>query len=225
MSAELRDLESRVEKLRRIHLKALASFHIFELLKEFRAPNLIGRELAKKHAQSLGAYKGFFNIAEEALNTELHISVAKLFDSHEDALHIEKLVNYAEQNQKSLTKQQTKDLDKDKTYSNELANVYEGLSKDDLKSIKSDLDLAGDKITRLKTIRDTQVAHTDIRKKDDDTSLTFEEFKELIDLSEKIINLVSVRIYGNTAWNEFYKEQVIDDTKALLELVDGSSRV
>ena len=224
MADEFTIFKERVEKLRSLHRKALASYHIFETLQEFRAPNLIGKELAHKHAQSLGAYKGFFNIVVNALNTEMHIAVAKLFDSHKDALHIEKLVNYAEQNQKQLTAAQTAQLDSNNGYSKELAKVYEGLKREDLLSIKSDLEAAKDKIERLKVIRDKQVAHTDIKEKEDLTYLTYEEFADLIQLSEKILNLVSVRLYGNTAWNEIYKNQVLDDTKALLDLVDKSTR-
>ena len=136
MSDEFKVLKERVERLRRIHLKAIGSFNAFEQLKEFRAPNLIGKELAGLHAQAIGTYKGFFNIAENALNTELHIAVAKLYDSHKDALHIEKLVNYAEQNQASITTSQQAALGENKEYSSELAKVYEGLNRVELLQIK-----------------------------------------------------------------------------------------
>lgn len=224
MSDELTIIKERVVRLRRIHLKAIASFNAFEQLKEFRAPNLIGKELAKKHAEAIGTYKGFFNTAENALNTELHIAVAKLFDSHKDALHIEKLVNYAEQNQQKISAIQINSLDENSEFATELARVYEGLNKDDLLEIKSDLNTAKDKIARLKLVRDKQVTHEDIGKQKIEY-LTYQEFHELIELSEKIINLISEKIYSDVAYFVPYKEQVVEDTKSLLRLVAKSEGV
>jgi hypothetical protein len=224
MSDEFGVLKERIERLRKIHLKAIASFNAFEQLQEFRAPNLIGKELAQKHAEAVGTYKGFFNTAENALNTELHISVAKLFDSHRDALHIEKLVNYAEQNQDAISASQQAGLNEDTEYSNELAKVYAGLNHDDLLKIKIDLDAAKDKIARLKEVRDKQVAHEDI-KKPELKYLTYEEFVELIELSEKILNLVSHKVYSDVAYFVPYKEQVVEDSKSLLRLVAKSEEI
>lgn len=223
MSKEASVLKNRVERLRRIHLKALASFNAFEQIQEYRAPNLIGQELAHLHAQAIGAYKGFLNTAENALNTELHLAVAKLFDSHKDALHIEKLVNYAEQNQAKLTAAQQAALD-DGEASSELAKVYEGLSRDDLLQIKSDLAAAKDKIERLKTVRDKKVAHENLDEPEL-PYLSYQEFVELVELSEKILNLVSKRLYGDIAWFGQYKEQVVEDTKSLLRLVSKSEGI
>ncbi len=225
MSDEFSVLKERIERLRKIHLKAIGAFNAFEQLQEFRAPNLIGEELAHKHAQAVGVYKGFFNVAENALNTELHIAVAKLFDSHKDALHIEKLVNYAEQNQRTISARQQASLDEDAEYSSELAKVYEGLSRDDLLEIKSSLESAGDKIARLKDVRDKEVAHVDVKKQENLKYLTYEEFAELIELSKKILNLISKKLYGDIAWFELYKEQVVEGSQLLLRLVAKSEGI
>lgn len=218
-------LKERVERLRRIYLKAIAAFNAFEQIQEYRASNLHGKELAHKHAQAMGVYKGFFNTAENALNTELHIALAKLFDSHKSALHIEKLVNYAEQNQTKLTATQQAELDDNASYSSELATVYAGLQRDELLEIRDELKSAEDKIARLKMVRDKEVAHINIKKPDDLKYLTYQEFVELIELSEKILNLVSKKFYGDVAWFEPYKERVVEDSKALLRLVGKSEGI
>lgn len=223
MAEKISILQSRVERLRRLHLKAIGAFNAFEQIQEYRAPNLIGQELAHKHAQAIGSYKGFFNTAENALNTELHISVAKLFDSHKDALHIEKLVNYAEQNQSYITAAQRAALN-DAEAAPEIAKIYEGLNRDELLQIKADLDDAKDKIARLKDVRDKEVAHANIAKPEL-TYLTYQEFVELIELSEKILNLVSRKLYGDVAWFEHYRDQVVEDTKSLLRLVGKSEGI
>lgn len=224
MPDEMSVLKSRVERLRRLHLKALGAFNAFEQLQEYRAPNLIGKELAHRHAQALGVYKGFINTAENALNTELHISIAKLFDSHKEALHIEKLVNYAEQNQARITTAQQNALNDDAEAVQEIAKVYEGLNRQELLQIKADLDGAKDKIERLKDVRDKEVAHSDITKPEL-AYVTYQEFADLIELSEKILNLVSRKLYGNIAWFEPYRDQVIEDTQSLLRLVSKSGGI
>ncbi len=219
-------LKERVERLRRIHLKALASFNAYEQIQEFRAPNVVGgAELAQKHAEAIGVYKGFFNTAEHALNTELHIDVAKLFDSHKDALHIERLVNYAAQNRNKISAKGLASLGEDEESSSELASVYEGLKRNDLLSIKSDLDAAKDKIKRLKDVRDKEVAHINLKKPEELDYLSYQEFVELIELSEKILNTVSSKIYSDVVWFEPYKNQVVNDTKSLLRLVAESEGI
>lgn len=223
MEDEISTLKSRVERLRRLHLKAIGAFNAFEQMQEYRAPNLIGQELAHKHAQAVGVYRGFFNIAENALNTELHISVAKLFDSHKSALHIEKLVNYAEQNQTQITTAQQAALD-DAEVASEIAKVYEGLNRQELLQIKANLGSARDKIERLKNVRDKEVAHVNLAEPEL-AYLTYQEFADLIGLSEKILNLVSQKLYGDVAWFENYGDQVVEDTKSLLRLISKSEGI
>lgn len=215
-------LKERVERLRRIHLKALAAFNAFEQMQEYRAPNIYGEEIAHRHAEALGMYKGFFNTVQNALNTELHISIAKLFDSHKDALHIEKLVNYAEQNQTVLTSAQKAELDEEADYAEELSDAYEGLSKGELLAIRSDLYNSQRVIARLKDIRDKEVAHINIKTPEVLGYLTYGELSDLISLSEKILNLVSKKIYGDIAIFDPYKDTVVGDSKALFELVDST---
>ena len=74
-------------------------------------------------------------------------------------------------------------------------------------------------ISRLKLIRDKQVAHLDL-KGEEQVPLTFGEIASLIDCSGKILNLISNRYYGNEALFSAYKDQVILDSKGLLDMVD-----
>jgi hypothetical protein len=69
------------------------------------------------------------------------------------------------------------------------------------------------------------VAHVDIKKPEQLTYLTYQEFADLIELSEKILNLVSKRLYGDIAWFEPYKEQVIEGSQSLLRLVAESEGI
>jgi hypothetical protein len=103
MTKDIEVLKERVERLRRLHLRALGALSALEEMLKFTAPNIVGDERARQNAQAMGVYKGYLNVTRNALNTELHLALAKIYDDHKDALHIVKLINYAVGNKKSLT--------------------------------------------------------------------------------------------------------------------------
>jgi hypothetical protein len=214
MAKDLEVLKGRVERLRRLHLRALGAYYALEEMLKFIAPNIVGDERAHKNAEAIGVYKGYLNTARKALNTELHMALAKIYDDHKDALHIVKLVNYAVGNKKALTA-----ADPDAEAAEELAEVYEGLTSKEQQEIANDLQQANDKIKRLKDIRNKIVAHEDPSAPDDMPSVSFQELDELIQLHDKIINTISRKYYGNAALFDVYKDQVILDSKSLLQLV------
>jgi hypothetical protein len=103
MGEDIEVLKERVERLRKLHLRALGAFHALEEMLKFTAPNMVGQERARKNAEAIGVHKGYLNVVRKALNTELHMSLAKIYGDHKDALHIVKLVNYTVANKKALT--------------------------------------------------------------------------------------------------------------------------
>src|ERR1700687_818762 len=100
MTKDIEVLKERVERLRRLHLRALGALSALEEMLKFIAPNIVGDERARQNAQAIGVYKGHLNVTRNALNTELHLALAKIYDDHKDALHIVKLINYAVGNKK-----------------------------------------------------------------------------------------------------------------------------
>jgi hypothetical protein len=218
MTKDLEVLKERVERLRKLHVRALGSYHALEEMLKFTAPNIVGQDQSHSNAQAARRYAGFFNTARHALSTEVHISLAKIYDDHKDALHIVKLFNYAVGNKKALTSTYKKTLD-DPDAAEELAEVYEGLTAEDRQNISNDLDAASDKVRRLKTIRDKIVAHEDLEGPEGIETLSFQDLSDLIDLHDKIINTISRKYYGNAALFEPYKDQVITESQGLLQLI------
>ena len=217
MSAEFSELERRLKELTKWHVRAVATFAAFETILKLRAPNLVGEAEAKGNAEAIGRYKGLFNTAEKACNYELLMTLARIFVAHKDALYIERLVNFAEQNQKRLTVEDFKEFHEGREYLDELIAIYQGLNKNDLAEINQGLQNAQDSIGRLKELRDQTLAHINLAPPDD-VSLTYQELADLIELSEKIINTLSARYFQSGSYFKLYEEQVIDDTTALVRL-------
>jgi hypothetical protein len=222
MTTDIEILQERVERLRKLHLQALASYHALEEMLKFTAPNIVGKDQAHHNAQAAGRYAGFFNVARHALNTELHISLAKIYDDHKDALHIVKLLNYTEGNKKALLRTYKESLENPDA-TQELADIYEGLTDKDRLEIAANLEEASDKIRKLKTIRDKIVAHEDLKGSEGIEAVSYKDLDDLIELHDKIINTISRKYYGNAALFSPYRDQVIIETQGFLELIAGDS--
>lgn len=218
MTADLDVLKERVERLRKLHFGALGSYHALVQMKQFLAPNIVGEDQAPKNAEALGRYKGYFSVASRALATDMYISIGKIYDTHKDALHIVRLVNYAASNNRALTAADKKPLD-DPDAATELSDVYEGLTAEEREDISKDLAAADDKIKRLKTIRDKIIAHEDLKGRDGIEDLSYDELSDLLKLSEKILNTISCKYYRNTVLFSFYRDDVIGDSQNLFRLI------
>ena len=218
MTEDLKVLKERVNRLRKLHLRALGSYHALEQMLKFTAPNIVGKDQADKNAQAFERYAGYLMVARHALETEAHLSLAKIYDDHKDALHIVKLLNYVDGNKKKLTTY--KKLLDDPAGAQELADVYEGLTAKERQRISKDLDAASDKIRRLKDIRDKIVAHEDLKAPEGGIEgVSYQDLSDLIDLHEKIINTISGKHYGETMFSGPYRDDVIAHSQSLLSLI------
>jgi len=218
MSKEFIGLRERIEELRKAHVRAYQYFYAYDKINELRAPNLVGQKKAKNNADAIGLYKGFLNPSVTALMTGFYVELAKIYDSHDDALHLNKLIDYAEANQKHLTVVDFKELNEDRPFMEELVEKYEGLKNKDLLEIRRNLDEHKDKIQRLKTIRDKHIAHLDLNRKGI-KDLTYEEIEQLIILAHDILNVFSQKLDHVTSDYGVIKRQVIEDTENLVKLM------
>lgn len=217
MSHEFSLLYKRLESLRRLHFTAVTSFSAFEAIQKLRAPNILGLDEAKANVAAIGRYKGLFNIAEKSAYLNTLMCLSKIFVGYTDSLYLGKLVNFAEQNRKKLTAVDFKEFHADKQFVDELAAEYEGLNKEDLKLIRNKLNSAKDVIERLKTIRDQQLAHTNL-KEPDDVTITFQEIADLLDISEDVLNVLSSRFFKDIAIFDVGRDQVETDVVGLVHL-------
>lgn len=216
MSQEFSELQRRIRRLRSIHQEAFCTFNVYEQLNELRAPNIVGDKKAYENAQLMTGYTGFFSVSEMALNLTFLISLAKLFDGHRDALHISKLINYAEQNQQKLTADDFKEFNEDRQYVDELVQRYEGIKRDALVDIGSRLAAVQPILQKLKDHRDKSLAHEDLHRTAAGEAITYAEVTELLDLSHDILNLLSSSTNHETTSYSMLKRQSVDDTKRLL---------
>lgn len=217
MSDEFTELNRRIKELKKWHIRAVTCFNVFETIRKLRAPNILGLDEARSNRDAIGRYRGFFNTAEIACNYELQMTLARIFVAHRDSLYIDRLINYAEGNRKKFAAGNFKGFSGDKAYLNQLAETYEGLSDDDLKSIRAEIKKHRDSINRLKTVRDQQLAHINL-KEPENASLTYQELADLIELSEKVINLVSTKHFKTANVFDVLKDQVVNDTIGLVHL-------
>jgi len=224
MSNEFTELNKRIARLRRIHQQAFCSFNVYEQLNKLRAPNIVGEAEADQNAQIMSAYTGFFTSAESALNLEFLMLTAKLFDTHKDALHLNRLINFAEQNQRHLTAADFKEFNEGRQYLDELVAKYEGIERKDLLDMGKRLQEVEPILQKLKDHRDKILAHEDMRR-DGLEKITYEEISKLLDLSHDILNIFSSRTNHETTSYLMLKRQSVEDTKqvisALRELEQG----
>jgi hypothetical protein len=218
MSTEYETLHSFIARIRAMHQEAYCAFKVYEQLNELRAPNIVGQEVADRNAAAMSGFTGFFSSAERALNLHFLITIAKIFDYSSDALRIEKLINFAEQNQKKLTAKEFQEFHKDRQYIEDLAASYEGINKDDLLDISKRLDAARPIIEKIKVHRDTKLAHEDLKKKSIE-DLTYAEIEEILNLSHDILNIFSSKTSHETTSYMMLEKQSIEDTQSLIGLI------
>lgn len=210
-------VHKRLERLKQLHLTAATSFSAWEAIKKLLAPNIVGKDEAKANVAAASRYGSFFNVAEKGLYLNTLMCLSKIFVAHKDSLYLERLVNFAEQNKKELTADDFREFHNDRQYIDELVREYKGLDKNDLKSIRADLDKARDSISRLKIIRDQQLAHTNLVETDN-IGITFKEIADLIILSENVLNILSSKHFKNIMVFDVARDQVENDTISLMHL-------
>lgn len=215
MSSEFTELNKRIVRLRRVHQQAFCAFNVYEQLNELRAPNIVGDDEANKNAEVMSSYTGFFTAAESALNLEFLMLIAKLFDTHKDALHISRLINFAEQNQKQLTASDFKAFNEGRPYVDELVVRYEGIKREDLLDVGRRLTEAEPILQKLKDQRDKVMAHENLHRQGLE-SISYEEIKRLLDLSHDILNIFSSKTNHETTSYSVLRGQAVDDTKRLI---------
>ncbi|GAA2427604.1 AbiU2 domain-containing protein [Mycolicibacterium llatzerense] len=217
MADDLDELKRRVERIRGQLLNALGAYDAYVELVRFTAPNVVGAERAQRNAQALGMYKGFMMVARNALHTEMQLPLARIFDSHKDALQLRKLINWISRHRENLTSSEVENA----ADSDEPAHIPEGLTQNDLDEILAKLAAAGDKISRLKDVRDKVLAHDDKVGPDGVEWLSYDDFAELLNLLDEILNTISRKAYGETTIYDWYRDDVKKDSQRLFELIAG----
>lgn len=193
-----------IKRMQSRYFHALCAFNAYEGLREAAAPNIVGKSKAAGNVRTMDRYRNFFVITQEALRYYFFIELGKLFDASKQSLHIDKVVNFTESNIKKLTVDAFKEYNQDRQLLEEITARYKGVEHSDLVVIRDLLNKQKNTIEKLKTFRDSWVAHDDANKPQQ-PKISSQEIKELFDTLKKILNTISGKL-NNETWSYSHVE-------------------
>ncbi len=191
-----------LESIKSRYFRAFSAFHVFETLEEALAINVVGKEKAEENLKVIKMFSGFFLMSKEALRVYFFLELAKLFDSSNQSLQINKIINITENNISKLTVNDFEDFNKDRELLKELTEGYKGITHENLKEIKDLLKKEQLVIDKLRVYRDKWLAHDDIDKPEI-PEINSIELRSLFDSFAKIINIFSSNMnHESTMWSQ-----------------------
>lgn len=215
---ELRTLMDYAREMHHRYFRAISALYAYEALRESIAQNILGQSEAEKNVEIIGKYKDFFNPAQEALRIYFFLELAKMFDSSDQALHINKILNFTESNLKNLTIEAFKEYNQnqDRAFLKQLAKEYRGMAYSDLVIVREMLNKHKAKLEKLDTYRNKWLAHDDINKPEL-PAITGEEIKDLFDVLAKILNSITGRLNSESWMYSHIEDDVKHHTKLVIE--------
>lgn len=215
-SSEFKTLMDYAKAMHSRYFHALSAFYAYEGLREVLATNIVGQSEAEENAKIIGTFNNFFMPAQEALRVYFFLELAKMFDSSEQALHINKILNFTASNLKNLTVDAFKKYNQNqpRDFLETLVKEYKGMDHNELKTVRDMLSEHEITLKKLDTYRDKWLAHDD-KKKPEPPLITGEEIKSLFDVLAKMLNAITGRL-NSESWTYSHIE---DDTKHQVRLV------
>lgn len=215
MESEYVKFQTYLKRLRSIYLRAICAFHIFEIIEELKAPNIVGSEEAKENVALMRRFNNFFQITRHALNFYFLIDLARILDTAKQSLHLDKLINFASSNREKINVDEFKKNNQSRDFLEELASKYEGIKKEDLENIRASLENTKEIRDKLIKYRDQNLAHEDLNKKE--ISISSKEISKIFELIKKILNIFSYETDFSTTTYRYAVDGCIQDTKNIIE--------
>lgn len=199
-SHEFEILMAYISRMQTRYFRALIAFYTFERLCELTAPNIVSELDAKKNVMIINQYRYFFVPTKEALRVHFFLELAKLFDSSNESLHIDKIINFTNSNIKHLTADAFEEYNKSKSrkFIEELVEKYKNIDQSDLNSLKNMINEQKVIIKKLRTYRDKWIAH-DQTSKISLPKISSAEVKILFKIIQKILNTISGKL-NSESW-------------------------
>ncbi len=235
MSKQFGAVVKKITGLRTEIFRASSSFRAYEVIQEMRAPNIIGTADASRNAKAMGDFKGFFNVAEHAMNTEFLVALAKLYDEHPDGTSIPKLLKYVQGNIKHLKLTDFVEYNKDRPDIEERKSDYVGITLADINEIEAEITKLAPQIKKLKDLRDKRIAHLEMKNLEELQSesepkdlkqsaskiddLKYGEINTLITTADNILNKISSLINRDIAYFVPLKETVTHNSEELIKVI------
>jgi|GEM_PF-1354514 len=192
------------------YFRAFSAFHVFETLEESIAINVVGKERSEQNLKVINMFAGFFIMSKEAFRAYFLLELAKLFDSSNQSLQINKIINITESNISKLTVKDFEDFNKDRELLKELVEGYKGITHENLKEIKDLLRKEQLVIDKLRIYRDKRLVHDDIDEPEI-PEINSAELRSLFDSFAKIMNIFSKNMnHESTMWNHVEESSKFD---------------
>lgn len=206
-----------LKRLRSIYLHALCAFRVFDEMEKLRAPNIVGEKEAGENNEVINRFKSFFIISRESLNFYFLMELAKLLDDASQSLHLNKLINYVNSNKKKLNIEEFKKINSDRTYLDDLVDRYEGMTKEDFESINNKLEETKDIREKIKTYRDQNLAHEDLKK--ENVNLSYGDIEKIFNLLAEILNIFSNKMDFSSTDYSLAVDESRQDTRDVIEFL------
>lgn len=213
---------SEVQQLRKRYLNTIASHTIFNQFNRLIASNVVGTRKAEKNAKTFGSYTYFFGITKEATRCYFLIELAKFFDPpkpRNETRTVRWVLEYAEKNIHRLTEKDFKIYHAGRQIIPEIFASYKQLELADLKRFRKRLARSEHIIERLKTYRDQNLAHDDIKKIT--VNFTVREMKTLLIIVKDIIELFYNKLeFASNSYRNFEKEPIVEINRLVKSLAE-----
>lgn len=219
MSKEFSVFVKYLKKLKERYFFTLSAFFVYEGLRELSADNIVGEKEADRNVKTMNRFNEFFGSSKEALRVYFLLELAKLFDSSNQALHVDKIVNFAQSNIKKFSVSDFVEFNQDNKFIKELVANYNGISNKDLQRLRLLISSQKDTIDNLKIYRDKYLAHDDLVKVNVD-NLNPEKIKNLFSIIEEILNLFSSKLDDSITKYDHIENICKDKTKMVVEYLE-----
>lgn len=208
-----------IEKLNSRIFQSYQAYFIWKFLFLSRDENTHGPDLAEKYVEVLNNYKNFYAQSERSNLVFFVIGIAKFFDNSNQALSIHKVKNCAQGDGKTLTVNEFLEANPNRPHVVDLAEAYEGITKQDLKKIDNIIDKNNDIIKTFKNLRDKWAAHEDIKEIEIKIP-PFEKIESLFIEIQTMINILSSGLeYLTTDYSHMEEVTKKDVNQMLKDLI------
>lgn len=214
MANEFLIFQKRLERVRSIYFQAYCEYVTFNEIEKLRASDLIEQKDVDKNLELMNHFSSFFQVVIEALRISFLSKLAKLLDNDTNALHIDKLINYVEQNKGKLNAKEFSKYNTNRAFLTELTKKYKGISKEDIIELRVKLGTASAIRSSIKIYRDKHLSHEDI--KQERVDIQREDVDKIFSLIGEVLNFLSLKTDFSTTTYKLAKENCEKDVGRLI---------
>ena len=212
---KFKEIQEMFKRLSSEMCEVVESYHIWATLVFSRSILEIGKEKAEKNVEIMGLYKDFFVTTERNHMHAFIVGISKFFDRDSRVLSIQQLIQKIKESEDIITADIFKEVCPNRFFPEDFKDGYKPIHDKDVKYIEELRKKHEPIIGNLKTIRDKQSVHNDMKV----IKATFipNEVVKLIEAIQEMFNKLSGRFESSTTVWHHLKDDAVRSTKFLLE--------